>query len=105
MKRLIFLFGFVLAACKKTEIVAYESNGTISGYDYAACAMCGGLKIVIKNDTTKNALSFYRINKTLTQLGISESTSFPVYVRLSWQHDTNLIGGNYIFVSNIKVIN
>ena len=68
------------------------------------CAICGGLEITIKNDTSKNPPAFYEINSTLSQLGISENTKFPINVSLNWKHDTGIFGNyNYITVSQIKV--
>ena len=81
----------------------FQSEGTITGYDPRTCATCGGLEIVIKNDTTKNAPPFYDINSTLQQLGIAESTKFPINVDLNWTHNTQY-PGNYIIVGKIQVI-
>jgi len=105
MKTLIILLcaGFIFIGCKKTGMAPYESEGTITGYDLRTCAMCGGLEIVIKNDTTKNAPPFYDINSTLQQLGINENTTFPINVDLNWKHDTQC-AGNIIIVSKIQVI-
>lgn len=106
MKRLMLIAGLLLTltACKKSNVAPYSSQGTITGYDHGECPMCGGLEITIKNDTTKNPLSFYRIDKTLTQLGISESTKFPINVSLNWQRETEPTGTTYITVSQIKVL-
>jgi hypothetical protein len=107
MKKLIpFLcLVFILPACKKSGIVPYSSMGVITGYDPRECPMCGGLYIIIKNDTTKNAPAFYDINADLQQLGINPSAKFPINVTLDWKRDTSIHGGNYIIVSRIKVIN
>jgi hypothetical protein len=101
---IIFLCaGFIITGCKKTGVAPYESEGTITGYDLRTCASCGGLEIVIKNDTTKNAPPFYDINSTLQQLGIDENTKFPIDVDLNWKHDIQGLG-NIIIVSKIQVI-
>lgn len=108
MKKLIFIcLLLAVTGCKRTdEKPSYESEGTITGYDLRTCAMCGGLEITIKNDTTKNAPPFYEINSSLQQLGISEITPFPIKVNLNWKRDTSPLGAyNYIVVSQIKVIN
>ncbi|WP_184548257.1 hypothetical protein [Mucilaginibacter sp. FT3.2] len=106
MKTLIFIFLLVLigAGCKKTNIGPYQSQGTLTGYDREMCPFCGGIDITIANDTSKNPRSFYRIDKTLQQLGISESTKFPINVSLNWTHDTRLGAGSYIIVSQIKAL-
>ena len=106
MKTLIFIFLLALigAGCKKKDIGPYQSQGTLTGYDQEMCSFCGGIDITIANDTSKNPRSFYRINKTLQQLGISESTKFPIPVSLNWTHDTSFGAGTYIIVSRIKVL-
>jgi len=107
MKKLIPIIcvALIILACKKSKVVPYSSHGVITGYDLGTCATCGGLKIVIKDDTAKNPPPFYRINETLTQLGISETASFPINVDLNWQHQTGVENSNYIIVSQIKVDN
>ena|ERR1700743_2015146 len=108
MKTLIIICLCVVAiGCKRTdENPSYQSQGTITGYDLRTCAMCGGLEITIKNDTTKNAPPFYDINESLQQLGINENTPFPINVSLNWKRATSPLGAyNYIIISQIKVTN
>jgi len=72
----------------------------------ATCAECGGLFIIIKDDTTKSAPPHYRINESLQQLGINPNTKFPINVSLNWSHDTASLGNfGYILVTQIKVNN
>jgi len=105
MKTLIFVFclGLMVAGCKKTNEDHYQSQGVITGYDLRTCQTCGGIEIIIKNDTTKNPPPFYDINSTLPQLGISANSKFPIDVSLNWKHDPSAPGS--IIVSQIKVIN
>ena len=106
MKKLIPILCLVLifSACKKSNIVPYTSQGTITGYDLGVCPTCGGLEIVINIDNTKDPPPFYRINKTLAELGINERTSFPINVSLNWQRQSEPAGTNYITVTQIKVV-
>ena len=106
MKKLITVIClvFILLACKKSNVTPYSSMGTITGYDPRMCAVCGGLFITIKNDTTKNAPPFYDINSDLQQLGIDPKAKFPINVTLDWKRDTTMPESNYIIVSRIKVI-
>lgn len=106
MKTLILIIlSLIVIGCRKTdEQPVYQSKGIITGYDLRMCAMCGGLEIRIKNDTTKNAPPFYEINASLQQLGINENTPFPINVNLNWKRDPSPMGAyNYIIVSQIKV--
>jgi hypothetical protein len=106
MKPLILMFCLSLIAigCKKNSPSPYESQGTLIGYDNGMCEMCGGLEIVIKNNTPKNPPPYYKINSDLKQLGISDSTPFPINVSLDWKPDTLPLGAyNYIIITKIKV--
>ncbi len=102
---LIALIALLFAACKKNnQTPSYQSQGAITGVDIFYCfnaGHCGGVRITIKNDTTKNAPPFYYIDTAITQFGISPDAKFPVNVSLNWKHDPNYPG--YIIVSKLKV--
>ena len=100
---LVFCLGLIVVGCKKTNEDHYQSQGVITGYDLRTCQTCGGIEIIIKNDTTKNPPPFYDINSTLPQLGISANSKFPIDVSLNWKHNPSAPGS--ILVSQIKVIN
>ena len=105
---LIFFLGVIVAGCAKTNETPYKTQGQILGYDLRACPTpgCGGLEITIKNDTTKNPPSFYLVNSTLQQLGISETTKLPVNVSFNYKPDTGIFAKyNYIIITQIKVVN
>ena len=109
MKALIifFCFSLIFISCKKSNQSLYQRAGVITGYDARMCPSpaCGGLLITLKNDTAKNPPPFYHINSTLTQLGISENTKFPINVSLNYKPDTGLFAKyNYIIISQIMVI-
>jgi hypothetical protein len=106
---LIFCLGLIIAGCKKGSVSPgpYQSQGVLTGYDLRMCPspLCGGLLITIKNDTSKNPPPFYHINSSLAQLGISESTQFPINVSLNYKPDTGIFATyNYIIVTQIKVV-
>jgi hypothetical protein len=106
MKTLILILcvGLMFEGCKKGNQLPYQA--TLIGYNPRMCPTlaCGGLMINIENDTLKNP-SYRLINKTLLQLGIPESTKFPINIRLNWKPDTGLFGSfHYIIVSQITVV-
>lgn len=109
MKNLIMMILLAIAACgctKKNTVSPYQSKGVLTGYDYAACAFCGGIKITIQNDTAHTAPAFYRIDSTLSQLniaGVSSNASFPINVSLNWKLRPGYNPGNVIVVSNIAL--
>ena len=103
MKKIVIMLflSVVVTRCKRTSVDPYQSRGILTGYDFGACAFCGGIKITIQNDTTMNAPPFYRIDTTLSQLGINKNTAFPINVQLNWQRRLGSNPGNYIIVSRI----
>jgi hypothetical protein len=110
MKTSLIALGLFLliAGCKKSSVNPYHNTGVITGYDLRLCPspLCGGLLITIKNDTAKNAPPYYHIASTLAQLGINESTKFPINVYLDYKPDTGAYGSyGYIIVTHIKQVN
>lgn len=104
---IIFCLALLFASCKKSNENPYQHQGVLTGYDprYCPSPLCGGLLITIKNDTAKNAPGYYHINSSLAQLGIKESTPFPINVNLEYKKDTGIFGTyNYIIVTKIKVV-
>ncbi|HTD97888.1 MAG TPA: hypothetical protein VK668_01310 [Mucilaginibacter sp.] len=104
MKILLPVLCLVLlfTACKKSSVAPYKYRGTITGYDLRECfaPVCGGLFINIDGNTTH-----YRTRETLTELGISESTKFPISISLDYKPDTGVFASyQYIIVTKIKVI-
>jgi len=100
----LILVAFV-AGCKKDSSAVYQSQGVLLGPDMGMCPMCGGLKVEIKNDTTKNAPAFYRTNTDLTKLGLTQTLNYPVNVSLNWYHNTATPGDTYISITKIKTDN
>jgi hypothetical protein len=108
MRHLFFIVFalLVLAGCKKDSTKIYASQGTILGVDNRYCINCGGIEIAIKNDTTKNAPAFYKINSSKsTTVNLGSNPKFPINVALDWKHDDEIYGGNYIIVTRIKILN
>lgn len=85
-KTIILLTTAVLlaAGCKKSSDTRM-TDAVITGYDYRKCACCGGLMINFNNDPEPYSGSFYQVHDLPANAGISEQTSFPLYVRVTWQ--------------------
>ena len=104
---LLICLGVWAVGCKKNTETPYKTQGVIIGYDMRECPSpgCGGLEVKIKNDTAKKPPPFYLVGSTLQQLGISESTKFPINVTFSYKPDTGIFTKyNYIIIMQIKVI-
>lgn len=75
--------------------MAYMTEATITGYDLRACVCCGGLVIKFNNETD------FRLISNDADLGIGESESFPISVKVDWQEDkTNAC--NRIIITRLK---
>ncbi|KAA8485594.1 hypothetical protein BDE36_0377 [Arcticibacter tournemirensis] len=100
----ILFLWFCATNCKKSNNGIATSNANIMGYDLSTCTFCGGIKVSISGDTTKNAPSFYRTNQSFRAMGITDSSSFPIPVQIQWQRDLTRTAGNYIILTQVKII-
>jgi len=102
---ILFIISIVMGCKKSISEPMYQSQGSIIGIDMRACAMCGGLEITIKNDTTKNAPAVYLIGNDLPPLNMGANTKYPINVTLNWHHAPAPLGAyRVIIVSEIRVI-
>jgi len=93
----------MMASCKKEKTQVYQSRGVLLGPDMGMCAMCGGMKVQIRNDTSKNPPPFYRTNSDFRALGLAQTLSYPANVSLDWHRDTSAMGQyGWIIVTAIK---
>lgn len=115
MKALFLFLGLALcfAGCKKpNEAPAQQSTGVLAGIDddYCPSLACNVIKVTINNDTAKNPPAFYLTGSTLSQMGISDTTRFPIKVSLDYKPDTGYLATglyaplHFIIVSQVKVI-
>ena len=101
--------GLLWLSCRKNSLnplTGYKTNpGELVGPNMRMCPelFCGGMIIHIDDDTTKNAPDYYLYNGTLPDLGISDTTKFPINVTLTWKRDTGLAGSyNFILIAKVK---
>jgi hypothetical protein len=94
----------MIVSCKKDQLM---NNGVIVGWNYGACAMCGGFYLNLSNDTVKNSNTFYVLNypDSLTQIINQFSSEYnknqaPIYVFVNWQPIPNQ--KNWIRVTDIR---
>lgn len=101
-----FCFCLGIIGCTKNNSTYYKNQGVLMGYDQRLCPSpaCGGILITIKNDTAINPPPFYHVNTSLTHLGISETTKFPINVSFDYLPDTGRYAAyNYIIITQIKL--
>jgi hypothetical protein len=96
-KQIIFvalLSLFTILSCKKEE--KYQSTALVTGPDLRECICCGGYFIEIKDST-------YNFDTIPASSGIDLSdVTFPVAVKLDWQHDRKCGDIRYINITRIK---
>ena len=113
----LFIFlclALCFTGCKKiNQAPPYHSTGVLTGIDndYCPSLACNVIKVTINNDTAKNPPAFYLTGSTLPQMGISDSTRFPIKVNLDYKPDTGYLATglyaplHFIIVSQVKVVN
>lgn len=98
MKYLIILATLLAmsaaSGCRKAN--TYMTNAEVTGYDNRMCACCGGIWIKLDNDN-----STYDLSNTAASMGITDSTTFPLLLRVNWVHDT-LYCGRYIRITSFE---
>ena len=98
MKYLIILTTLLVISattgCRKAN--TYMTNAEVTGYDLRMCACCGGLWIRLDNDSAP-----YDLSNTPASIGITDSTTFPLLLRVNWVPDT-LHCGRYIRITGYE---
>lgn len=94
---LIVIAITISSACKKEK--SYMNSAVITGFDLRTCACCGGLLINFNGDTQSYKGNFFLVSNTASQLGITDSTIFPVYVQVDWVKDTVACMANTITIT------
>ena len=60
-------------------------HAVITGYDMRMCACCGGLMINFEGKTEPAfSTEFYQIKNMPESVGITSTTTFPVFVDVTW---------------------
>lgn len=60
------------------------ANCIITGYDARMCPCCGGLMLTFTEKTKPYQGEFYMVQNKDSELGISRSTVFPVYLKVDY---------------------
>ena len=101
-----FLLIYALQSCSKNDDnnAAYMDQGIITGYDMRYCICCGGLMINFNGDTAASYEDpFFLISNSSLELGITDTTTFPVRMRVDWVKDTAICDGeNHIKITRFK---
>lgn len=101
------LMTLVLASCRKKDPEIFKmTDAVITGYDLRACACCGGLLINFENKPEKYSGTYYLIDEMPANSGITETTKFPLYVKVQYTLDKEKCGGslNFVDIQKIRII-
>lgn len=60
------------------------NDGVITGFDARACPCCGGLMINFKGETQPYKGEFHLIRNNPSELGITNTSTFPIYIKVDW---------------------
>jgi hypothetical protein len=81
---LVVIAGTGSDGCKKEKEKDMD-NALLTGFDQRQCPCCGGPMLTFSKDPTPYKDSFYLVENDLAVFGISESTTFPVAVKVAWK--------------------
>lgn len=87
--------------CDKPNTSQTLTDGIITGMDYRKCACCGGLMITFSNDPKPYSAEFFNIGQMPPNTGISDSSTFPIYVKVKYSKPTSTCG-NIIDISILE---
>ena len=85
---LVILAGFTLLlfSCRKDPAIL--DNAIITGNDMRMCPCCGGIMITFSNNPSPYQATFYDIDSVAPNSVISDTMTFPKYVRVKWHFES-----------------
>lgn len=75
-------------------------DAIITGSDVRTCLCCGGLMITFDGESKPYSGDFRLISNRAVDIGITQSDTFPIYVKVDWKEDTSNVC-NHIFITKI----
>jgi hypothetical protein len=100
----ILCIGLALSAasCKKKSYAPRYTAAYITGIDFRKCMCCGGPMITFSDTVTPYAASYKLITNNWEELGITDSTVYPVKVLITYTPDADRCNGQFITITGIK---
>lgn len=90
------------ASCRKKTYQAVYTPAIITGIDYRKCMCCGGPMITFSDTTTPYAATYKLVTNNWEELGITDSTVYPVKVFITYRPDADRCNGQFITITGIK---
>ena len=101
---LTICFMAIFIGCKKNGTITYHNQGIIVLVP-GCCPSCAcpstGYSIKFYSDTT----TFHHISSDISKFGINAGSNFPIKVDADWQPDNSVQGGNYVIITQLKIVN
>ncbi len=99
---ILTLFFFTNNSCKKetAKEVPNMHDAIITGSDVRACICCGGLMVTFDGEPKPYTGDFRLISNSAADIGITQSDTFPIYVKVDWKEDTTNVC-NHILITKI----
>lgn len=99
----LLFFPLVFGSCKKRRYNPVLREAVITGYDYRKCLCCGGLMINFSNDPVPYNAPFRLISNPPSYFGFTDSTKFPVYIKVFTAEDQTRCPGSYVIVRSFEL--
>jgi hypothetical protein len=91
--------SLLIFGCRKDPSL---KSAVITGYDLRVCVCCGGLMLNFNGETEPYKGDFYLVDNKPSELGITETTKFPVYIDVAYNH-LEKCNGAYITITGFKL--
>lgn len=100
---LIATIAISSSGCRKKRYNPVLKDAIITGYDYRKCFCCGGLMLTYGQDPEPYAEPFRLISNPPSYFGFTDSTKYPVYVKVYTVEDQTRCPGSYVVVRNFEL--
>lgn len=106
---LLIVIGLTLFSCKSNNPVDNNNGATkntkvqLLGYDYRKCMCCGGLKLSFDLNASTDTDTFYLVNDIVKNTVITDSTKFPIVVKVDWKFNEASCAATYKKVDIFKI--
>lgn len=101
----LVFFSLIAVNCNKKDCRKPQpetlKDAIITGVDYRKCACCGGLMITFTSNPKPYSAEFYNIGQMPPNTDISDSSEFPIYVKVKYTKSTANCG-NAIDISVLQ---
>ena len=102
----MLFISLTLFACKSNNPVDNNPKLTqvkLLGYDHRRCMCCGGLKLSFDLNASMGQDSFFLVNEIVNNNIITDSTKFPIIVKVDWKFNDSTCAVSFRKVDIFKI--